>query len=378
MTGNSSNGFAKITYISEQGSDSTLKSLRTDKGEMVEEFSPERKEYTVKLKENEYIVNFILETSDPLSRIDKSEYINIMVPAGKSNHRINVFAPDGTRTQYTINFEREANSADYIEGITVNNEYYKFTQGKYDYKIILPYDADEIVEISAEQIRPSQTIEGLGTFLLKNNKYETDIKVTAEDKSTKSYHIQIVKENSNLIKTLQIAGIRLSPEFNPQTEEYSITILSTMKEVDLSISTYDTSSNVIVNGNENIPVGNSQIEITVSNPNIEEDKKYKINVISKEEIVQDFAPNGTYDEFIAGFTGKYKVELWGAQGEVGSTNTSFGAYTSGEIKLKKADKLYVFVGKGGINGGYNGGGANRVRNRGGGATDVRLVPRSLE
>lgn len=378
MTGNSTDGYAKITYISEQGTDSTLKSLKPDKGVMVEEFSPERQEYTVKLKEDEYNVNFILETSDPLSWIDKNEYTNITVPAGKSTHRINVFATDGTRTQYTINFEREANSANYIEGITVNEKYYKFIEGKYDYKIILPYDEQEIVEISADYIRPSQKIEGLGTFLLKNNVYETDIIVTSEDKSTRTYHVQIVKENSNLIKTLEIAGIKLNPEFDPETEEYSVTILSTMQEVDLSISTYDTSSSVTVKGNENIPVGDSQIEITVSNPNIAEDKVYKINVTSKEEIVQEFDPNGAYEEFTSGFTGKYKVELWGAQGQTGSVNASFGAYTSGEIKLKKGEKLYVYVGKSGANGGYNGGGANLNSNRGGGATDIRLVPRNLE
>ncbi|MCI8518871.1 MAG: hypothetical protein HFJ51_01800 [Clostridia bacterium] len=378
MTGNSTDGFAKITYISKQNADSTLKLLKPDKGMMLEEFSPEHHEYTIKLKENEYNINFILETSNPLSWIDKNEYTNLAVPAGKSSHRINVFAPDGTRTQYTINFEREANPANYIEGITVNEKYYKFIDGKYDYKIILPYDEQDIVEISADYVRPSQKIEGLGTFLLKNNMYETNIKVTSEDKNTKTYHVQIVKENSNLIKALEIAGIRLNPEFSPEIEDYNIEIMSSIKELDLSISTYDSSSNITITGNENIPSGQSKIEITVSNPNIAEDKKYTINVTAKDEIVEDYEATGNYEEFIAGFNGKYKIELWGAQGEVGNNKTSFGAYTGGEIHLKKGEKLYVYVGKSGANGGYNGGGVTYTSNRGGGATDIRLVPRNLE
>jgi hypothetical protein len=83
MTGNAGNGLVKITYISARGSDSKLKSLKPDKGEMLEEFSPEKLEYNIKLKEDEYIVNFILETQDPLSTIDRSEYVDIIVPARK-------------------------------------------------------------------------------------------------------------------------------------------------------------------------------------------------------------------------------------------------------------------------------------------------------
>jgi hypothetical protein len=297
---------------------------------------------------------------------------------GKSNHRINVVAPDGSRTQYTINFERDANSANYIEGITVNDKYYKFSEGKNDYKIILPYDEQDIVEISADYIRPSQKIEGLGTFLMKNNIYETDIKVTSEDKSTNTYHIEIVKENSNLIKRLEIAGINLDPEFDKETYNYNIEILSSMKNVDLSISTYDASSTVTVTGNDNIPTGTSKIEIRVSNPNLVEDKVYTINVTSRDEIWEDFNATGDYQVFTAGFNGTYKMELWGAQGEGGSNATGFGAYTSGEMKLKKGEKLYVYVGKSGKNGGYNGGGVTYTSNRGGGASDIRLEPRTLE
>lgn len=83
MTGNAGDGCAKITYISSKGADSSLKSLKIDKGEMLEEFSPEKLEYTVKLKEDEYLVNFILEVQDPLSYIEKSEYMDVVVPARK-------------------------------------------------------------------------------------------------------------------------------------------------------------------------------------------------------------------------------------------------------------------------------------------------------
>ena len=374
MTGNSGNGYAKITFISSLSSDSSLKSLKVDKGTMVEEFNSEVHEYTVKLAEDEYIVNFELETNDPLAIIDEKDYINVTVPAGNSRHRINVYAQDGSRTIYYINFEREANSFGYIDGITVNNKYYKFISGIYNYDIVLPYDEDELVEISAESLRPSQKIQGTGTFLLNNNIYKADINVVSEDKaSNTTYNLKIRKENSNKLKYLAIAGIELSPKFSPDVEEYELNIVNTITKIDLSATAYDSTSTVTINGTDNIPEGESTITITVSNTNLSEDKVYKIKVNSTSEIVQDYAATGSYEEFTTAFNGKYKIELWGAQGDVDNVSTSFGAYTSGEISLKRGNSLFVYVGESGANGGYNGGGGQYSYHTGGGATDVRLI-----
>ena len=93
---------------------------------------------------------------------------------------------------------------------------------------------------------------------------------------------------------------------------------------------------------------------------------------------------GSEYEFIVPMDGTYKIELWGASG--GDFKTPYdgifpdsygrGAYTKGEIKLNKGEKLYVYVGEnyndyGGAKLIYNGGGPGE--SAGGGATDVRLT-----
>ena len=93
----------------------------------------------------------------------------------------------------------------------------------------------------------------------------------------------------------------------------------------------------------------------------------------------EFVYTGDYQALTIPKSGKYKVELWGAQG---SNNGGKGGYTSGEIYLEGADILYIYVGgtpPDVITQGYNGGGAgmhfnggNRGR-AGGGATDIRLI-----
>ena len=75
-----------------------------------------------------------------------------------------------------------------------------------------------------------------------------------------------------------------------------------------------------------------------------------------------------------GKAGSYRVELWGASGTTSGV-TAYGAYTSGVIKLKENDVLYIYVGQSNpvANGtAWNGGQSSGGGTPGGGATDVRL------
>lgn len=89
-----------------------------------------------------------------------------------------------------------------------------------------------------------------------------------------------------------------------------------------------------------------------------------------------FSYNGKVQSFTSKCNGKYKIELWGANG--GGNNGGKGAYTSGIISLKKNNMLYVFVGgKGAKDSSCNSvtfnANSEKVCTSGGGATDVRLI-----
>ena len=79
--------------------------------------------------------------------------------------------------------------------------------------------------------------------------------------------------------------------------------------------------------------------------------------------------------FVAPLDGKYKLEVWGAQG--GGSNGGYGAYSVGTILLIKNQKLYITVGEKSLSGigGYNGGGSvtGNVYG-GGGATHIATSP----
>ncbi len=118
-------------------------------------------------------------------------------------------------------------------------------------------------------------------------------------------------------------------------------------------------------------------------------------VYAVEEVKFDYTYTGDYQEFVAPYTGEYKLEVWGAGGggqhQAGSAGVGgLGGYSKGLINLRKGDKLYIYVGGEGktcITAGctasatFNGGGSGYKKKgdvadpvgSGGGATDMRFV-----
>ena len=118
--------------------------------------------------------------------------------------------------------------------------------------------------------------------------------------------------------------------------------------------------------------------------------------LSGANIVYNFNSTGSIQSLTIPETGRYKLEVWGAQG--GSTYSNdtfhniggFGGYSSGEVELQAGQTIYIVVGGKGtdtvangtartLTGGYNGGGkaymaanVNRSSGSGGGATHIAL------
>ncbi len=82
--------------------------------------------------------------------------------------------------------------------------------------------------------------------------------------------------------------------------------------------------------------------------------------------------------------GRYRFEVWGAQGGYRSSSSygGLGGYSLGELTVQDAAiAAFVLVGgsgnTGGTGGGFNGGGQRGSHNGGGGATDIRLLINDL-
>ena len=110
------------------------------------------------------------------------------------------------------------------------------------------------------------------------------------------------------------------------------------------------------------------------------------NEIVSSSVVVDSVLNYAYtgsSQNVELFPGKYKLEVWGAQGGYRSSSSygGKGGYSVGTITLTANTKLYAYVGgsgnTGGTSGGFNGGGKRDNYNGGGGGTDFRIGTDSL-
>ncbi len=134
-------------------------------------------------------------------------------------------------------------------------------------------------------------------------------------------------------------------------------------------------------------------EINFSNYQKENNTRTFCNLYFKEDVYQ-YDYTGSKQDFLAKKEGYYQIELWGSGGsrKLGEENLlGYGSYTSGEIYLKKEEKLYIYVGQepqsctpyySCTGEAYNGGGSGGFftvshfllrDGGGGGATDIRLV-----
>ena len=110
------------------------------------------------------------------------------------------------------------------------------------------------------------------------------------------------------------------------------------------------------------------------------------NEIVSSSVVVDSVLNYAYtgsSQNVELLPGKYKLEVWGAQGGYRSSSSygGKGGYSVGTITLTANTKLYAYFGgsgnTGGTSGGFNGGGKRDNYNGGGGGTDFRIGTDSL-
>lgn len=168
---------------------------------------------------------------------------------------------------------------------------------------------------------------------------------------------------------------------------------SAPKEEDLlsDITVTDNSGEVLVPKIENsfgTYTGNYTIKYIVKDSSGNEAIKLRtINVRNCSSLIGSqyvFDYTGSAQTFLASCPGKYKLEVWGAEGGYRS-NTTYagkGGYASGTLNLSTETTLYAYVGGSGNTGvcassicagGYNGGGYRYQYKGGGGATDIRLT-----
>ena len=161
------------------------------------------------------------------------------------------------------------------------------------YTLIVPSDAKEVI-LSGSLEDPLSTVDGLYKYELNEDKTTAIITVTAEDGSTKTYTVYIIKErpvvatpvvyyysSNNYLKILDIDGYEL--EFNRDVTDYQISVDSDVKSLDITAVAEDSRARVEITGNEGFKNGKNTVIIAVKAENGDiREYKLLVNKVSNE------------------------------------------------------------------------------------------------
>ena len=384
-------GYARITIAELTNTNAKLSSLDVTNGTFDVPFDPDTLEYNVLLGSEYSNVDITATAEDEYATVSGTG--NFDIPAGLSTYEVVSTSDAGTVLVYTLNITRIASPYKYLSDIKIDDESISgFSPTKLTYNLNVPYNVD-ILNLDIVKGRTSQTLYLPSDLSLKTGNNTFNITVISEDgNNSTTYTLNVNRAHSSYLKSITIENdlYDLDPEFDPETLNYNIDLMSSTLALKVNAVAYDEEATVTMSGFGYIK--STQVAtITVTEPNSEK-KVYNITLSKDSSVVSqsyNFPYRGYEEEFVAPAKGYYLLEVWGGQGGNGGSTGGYGAYTVGTIILNKNDVLYVNVGGQGAsvdarwdegtwftrNGGYNGGGQAQCAcgcGGGGGATQIAL------
>ena len=297
----------KITVTSEAGVNRvyTLNIYRNDNRDKTNTLSSlEIENYKISPDFNKNTVNYTLTVKKDVTSVkinatldsDKSSFNKGYGPRTVNlNYGVNTILikvtseSDSTKT-YTVKVTREddRSSNNYLKSLNVSSGDFEFNKKTQNYSFTVQNEVTSIKVLAVAEDEKS-TISGAKTYNLKEGLNKINIVVTAENKQTRTYTLQVTrivkninKEVNNKLKSLEISNYQIN--FDPETTIYNLTI-ENESSLDIIPKVQDSTSSVVINGNENLKDG-SVIKLVVTAID-GSTKEYIINISKNEEIKKD-------------------------------------------------------------------------------------------
>ncbi|MDE5586969.1 MAG: hypothetical protein K2I72_01200, partial [Bacilli bacterium] len=396
MTGNNDNGYAKISYYNPAYLDN-LTSLTVDKGTLTPTFSERTEEYDLSLNVDD--IEITIAATTRLREALVTGTGTFMVPAGNTTFPVMMTNIDGTISIYNINASRPSSPSALLKGFKVNGTLYEgFVENKTTYDIELEADVD-IINLELIKKYPSQRISEETIYNFEGTELTKQVIVFSEaDLSNEVYTFNFTRKKSSLLRSLVFSNAQLTDSFRPRHLNYTVDMSEYERVLEIDAKAYFDEAVITITENRYVGPDDKVVTIQVDLDGVPS-TIYTLNINriegNKADVLEDYSYTGSYQTFVAPFTGNYTLEVWGARGG-GKHFSSYlgpggpGGYSKGNIRLEEGDILYIYVGGQGswcrsasclAAGGWNGGGSGyKVKSTtrdpvtsGGGATDIRLV-----
>lgn len=213
--GSSSSNKGPSTTASKKSSNANLSSITISDVD----FSFDMNTYEYNLEVNGDIENITVDAKaeDSKATVEGLKEYDLVV--GDNVIQLVVSAEDGTKKTYTINIKRKDNNAN-LSSLTISGIEFLFKQDVLEYTLEASNTLNKI-EVEATAESEYAKVDGLGQYLLEQEKTIIEVIVKAEDSTEKKYKITIEKkqekdvintekeERKNLNSWLLIGGILL-------------------------------------------------------------------------------------------------------------------------------------------------------------------------
>ena len=203
---------------------------------------------------------------------------------GKNTINVSVTSEVGTVRTYTVVVNKSLSSDNSLSflGISDGTLNPEFNSDTLEYNVDVDSLVEEITVLGITNNK-NATIKGNGNYSLTDATTDISLVVTAEDGSIKTYTVHVNKEKTASSKLLDIKsqeGI-LSPEFDKNTYEYTISVPNEVTKLNLDITKEDENATYDIVGNENFIVGSNQVKINVTSTD-GKTSTYILNVIRQQ------------------------------------------------------------------------------------------------
>lgn len=227
--------------------------------------------------------------SDSKAKVEISGNTNLKV--GVNTVTVKVTAENGSVKTYTIEVTRREKDTTtptldsdatlsrlYIGGYTLNPTFNK------NVNVYTIYVGEAVGGLNVEAIPTSSkaTVQVTGNMGWKYGMNHVSIVVTAENGNKNTYVINVNRKDPNAddsdskssdttLSELSIAGAELSPAFNKNTNNYTVTVPYDMETLDITATASDKNAKVEIIGNEDLKVGvvnTIQIQVTAEDGSI--------------------------------------------------------------------------------------------------------------
>ena len=255
-----------------KSSDATLKALDVSGYSYSPAFNPNTTSYSMTVANgiSELNVGAVPNDSKATVKIEG----NYGWSVGKNTIKITVTAEDGTKKVYEVNVTRQAanpkvKSSDKNVDFKILNPHIidpAFTNDNNNYTVTVPYDVKKLdLSVVPYDKNASVTISG-------NDKLTTDgpntvtVKVTAEDGSSKTITLNVVrteyKPKTDLL-SLKVKDYEMKPKFKASTTKYSVTVPYNVDKVKV-IAKVQEGSKYEVSGADNLRPGKNAVLVKVT------------------------------------------------------------------------------------------------------------------